>query len=311
MQSRRGRPVPSGAVGDRGAVHVQSPGDHPPAEDLPDAPGGREAAPSAADSQVALPAPATPGQLPPEQIPPDRPEAREPAVPPPPVPAELPKRKADPSRPSVPTSRPRWPGSAPATGSADRSSSPEPAGDSSPPEPSGAEPSRAEPSPPPLPPALFHPLWWQERPSPAEMGRPVGASSPSAEPGPPGPSPSDPPPGQPSWATVLVTTVRLWLQRRLAWTRRLWPAQARWRVVIAAGLVAVVFAAGAATVALSRSGRARQAAPPVAGAPTAAAALAGAAAVASALDSYCRLTAPPAPGGTSARDRPARGQDRR
>lgn len=50
-------------------------------------------------------------------------------------------------------------------------------------------------------------------------------------------------------------------------------------MVIAAGLVAVVFAAGAATVALSRSGRARQAAPPVAGAPTAAAALAVAAAV--------------------------------
>jgi glycosyltransferase involved in cell wall biosynthesis len=36
-----------------------------------------------------------------------------------------------------------------------------------------------------------------------------------------------------------------------------------------------------------------------------------AAAVASALDSYCQLTARPAPGGTSARDRPARGQDDR
>jgi hypothetical protein len=53
-------------------------------------------------------------------------------------------------------------------------------------------------------------------------------------------------------------------------------------VAIAIGLVAVVFAAGAATVALSRPGRARQAgpgAPPGAGAPTAAAALASAAAV--------------------------------
>ena len=72
---------------------------------------------------------------------------------------------------------------------------------------------------------------------------------------------------------MLVTTVRLWLRRRLAWTRRLWPARARWRAVIAAALVAAVFAAGAATVILSRPGRTGQA-----GAP-AAAALASAAAV--------------------------------
>jgi hypothetical protein len=46
----------------------------------------------------------------------------------------------------------------------------------------------------------------------------------------------------------LATTVRLWAQRRLG---RWWPAQARWRVVVVAALVAVVFAAGAVTVALS------------------------------------------------------------
>jgi hypothetical protein len=78
---------------------------------------------------------------------------------------------------------------------------------------------------------------------------------------------------------VLVTTVRLWLRRRLGWLRRLWPARARWRVVIAVALVAAVFVAGAATVVLSRPGRDRSAGRPGAGAPTAAAALAGAAAV--------------------------------
>jgi hypothetical protein len=77
---------------------------------------------------------------------------------------------------------------------------------------------------------------------------------------------------------VLATTVRLWLRRRLAWLRPLWPARARWRLVIAVALVTLVFAAGAATVVLSRPGRAKQAAPPGAGAPTAAAALASAAA---------------------------------
>jgi len=53
---------------------------------------------------------------------------------------------------------------------------------------------------------------------------------------------------------VLVTTVRLWAGRRLSRIRRLWPAQPRWRVVLAAALVAVVFVAGAATVELSRAG---------------------------------------------------------
>jgi hypothetical protein len=53
---------------------------------------------------------------------------------------------------------------------------------------------------------------------------------------------------EPSWGSVLVTTVQLWVQRRL---KRWWPAQARWRVVVVATLLAVIFVAGAATVALS------------------------------------------------------------
>jgi hypothetical protein len=53
---------------------------------------------------------------------------------------------------------------------------------------------------------------------------------------------------------VVVTTVRLWAGRRLGRVRRLWPARARWRVLLVAALVAVVFVAGAATVRLSRGG---------------------------------------------------------
>jgi hypothetical protein len=53
---------------------------------------------------------------------------------------------------------------------------------------------------------------------------------------------------EPSWGSVLVTTVRLWAQRRLG---RWWPRQARWRVVVVAVLVAVIFVAGAATAVLS------------------------------------------------------------
>jgi hypothetical protein len=54
---------------------------------------------------------------------------------------------------------------------------------------------------------------------------------------------------EPSWGTVIANTVRLWAQRR-----RLWPRRARWRVAAVAALLAVVFAAGAATIALSGSG---------------------------------------------------------
>jgi hypothetical protein len=59
---------------------------------------------------------------------------------------------------------------------------------------------------------------------------------------------------EPSWGTVLITTLRLWTRRRLGRIRRLWPARARWRVLLVAALVAVVFVAGAATVRLSRAG---------------------------------------------------------
>ena len=122
MQSRNGRPAPSGTVTDTGG-HVQSPDDHPAVEDPPEVPGSGEAGPSAADGQVSLPAPAAPGPPPP-----DRPRPHEPASPPPSIPAELPKRKADPSRPAVPTRRSR-----PAKGAEpEQSRRPEPPGESSP-----------------------------------------------------------------------------------------------------------------------------------------------------------------------------------
>jgi hypothetical protein len=221
MQSRNLRPAPSRSVTRRGTVHVESLGDHPPSECPREVPGAGEAGPAAADRQETPPAPATadsqvtaPAPAATGQLPPDQPRPPEPAAPPPPAPAELPKRKADPSRPSVPTSRTRWPGPTPAV-PRERPGRPEPAGDSSPHEPSSAGPSSAgpssaEPSSPPLPPELFHRLWWQERADPA------APSQPSPEPEQPGPSPSDPrPPAEPSRGAVLATRVRLWLQRRL------------------------------------------------------------------------------------------------
>jgi hypothetical protein len=54
---------------------------------------------------------------------------------------------------------------------------------------------------------------------------------------------------------VLTTTVRLWLRRRLSWTRRSRPGRARWLVLIVAGLVAAVLLAVAAPVVLSGPGR--------------------------------------------------------
>ena len=68
-------------------------------------------------------------------------------------------------------------------------------------------------------------------------------------PGPAATTPSRPPaaarPAEPSWATVLATTVRLWIQRRLA--------SPRWRVVFVLGLAAIVFAVAAIPLILSRS----------------------------------------------------------
>jgi hypothetical protein len=79
------------------------------------------------------------------------------------------------------------------------------------------------------------------QPMPPDPSRP--ASLPGAGPLPPPQQPRQ----QPSWPSVLATTVRLWVQRRL---RVLWPARAGWRVVVVIALVAVVFVAGAATVRL-------------------------------------------------------------
>jgi hypothetical protein len=72
---------------------------------------------------------------------------------------------------------------------------------------------------------------------------------------------------------VLATTVRLWLRRRLSWTRRPRPGRARWLALIVAGLVAAVLLAVAVTVMLSGPGR------PSTGQPGGAKAVAAAAAV--------------------------------
>lgn len=92
---------------------------------------------------------------------------------------------------------------------------------------------------------VMHVVSQESRPGGAE--RPGAAGQP-ARPAPP--QPSRPRRPEPSWATVLATTVRLWAQRRLRWIRRLWAAQPRWRVAATVMLVAVVFLAGAATAAL-------------------------------------------------------------
>jgi len=73
---------------------------------------------------------------------------------------------------------------------------------------------------------------------------------------------------------VLATTVRLWLRRRLSWTRRSRPGRARWLVLIVAGLVAVVLLAVAATVVLSGPGTPSAGQPGAAGKALAAAAAA-------------------------------------
>src|SRR6266566_3775975 len=110
---------------------------------------------------------------------------------------------------------------------------------------------------------------------PARRVSPACPPRPSPEPGNPGPPPlSQRPPAEPSWGAVLVTTVRLWLRRRLSWTRRSRPGRARWLVLIVAGLVAAVLLAVAATVLLSGPGR------PSAGPPGAAAKAVAAAAAA-------------------------------
>ncbi len=249
MQSRNGRPSPPGDTAGGAAVHAQPSDGELTSDNTPEPPGSGDGAPAADEIQVVLPA--GPGQLPP-----DRPRPPQPPGPPPPIPDELPRRHADPSRPVVPSRLSR-----------------RPAGQPTRPGPPG-EPGLPAPYVRPLPPELFHPLWWQERPGPASPPQP------SPEPGKPEPGKPEPPPlsqrplAEPSWATVLATTVRLWLRRRLSWTRRSRPGRARWLALTVAGLVAVVLLAVAATVVLSGPGR------PSAGQPGAAAKAVAAAAAA-------------------------------
>ena len=234
MQSRNGRPSRPGSTAGGGAVRAQPPGGKLASENPRQPPGSGDGGPAAGDLQVVLPAAAG-------QLPPDRPRPPEPPGPSPPVPGELPRRHADPSRPSVPSRLSRKPVPPPETG---------PPGQ---PEPPG----RPAPYVRPLPPELFRPLWWQERPALAGPPPPSPGRTRPDHPGKPEPSRPEPPPSgqrpaaEPSWGAVLATTVRLWLRRRLGWAQRARPGRARWLAVIVAGLVAVALLAGAATVVLS------------------------------------------------------------
>ena len=246
MPSRNGGPSRPGGTAGAGAVRAGRPDQALTSENPQQPPGTGDGGPAADDIQVVVPAAAG-------QLPPDRPRPPEPPGPPPPTPDELPKRRADASRPSVPSRR-SWP-----EGQVKRAGPP-------------GEPGLPAPYVRPLPPELFRPLWWQERPGQASRPPPSPGTS-QPEPGTPDPPPSGGrPPAEPSWGTVLATTVRLWLRRRLGWARRSRPGQARWLAVIVAGLVAVILLAGAATVVLS--GRARPGAGPAGAAQAVAAAAA-------------------------------------
>jgi hypothetical protein len=243
MQSRNGQPSRPGGTAGGAAVHAQPPNGQLTSENPQQPPGPGDGGPAADEIQVVLPA-AT------GQLPPDRPRPPEPPGPPPPIPDELPRRHADPSRPSVPSRLSRPPLAAPEAG----------------------PPGRPEPPAPcvrPLPPELFRPLWWQERPGPAGQPQPQPSPAPSQpepsqpEASQPGPRPSGQrPPAEPSWVSVLAATMRLWLRRRLGGVRRSRPARARWLVVLVAGLVAAAVLAATATTVLS--GRGGQGAGPAA-----------------------------------------------
>lgn len=72
----------------------------------------------------------------------------------------------------------------------------------------------------------------------------------------PAPQPSSPRAGpEASWGTVLATTVRLWLRRRLRRARQLWAARPAWRVAIGVALAAVVFVTGGVVVNCPGPGR--------------------------------------------------------
>jgi len=247
--------------------------------------GGTVSAPVPADSGV--PPPGGPGLA----EPPDRPRPREARGKPPPVSSELPKRTRDASRPSVPSRYAKRPVPAGGAGPAEPSSDPRPAEAPGPPQPE--PPAQQEPAGPSAggnkpsgagnkPSATGNkPSAAGNKPSAAGKQEPPGQPEPAGPPSAPGkpeppseprppasqswpPEPSDwsgepaaaavPRTREPSWGTVLITTLRLWTRRRLGRIRRLWPARARWRVLLLAALVAVVFVAGAATVRLSRVG---------------------------------------------------------
>jgi hypothetical protein len=255
MQSRNGRPSRPGDTAAAGAVRAQPPDGALASENPPQPPGTGDGGPAADHDQVILPE--DHGQLPPDRPrppeppgppPPDRPGPPEHPGPPPPRPGELPKRRADPSRPAVPSRRPRQPAGAPGAGPPGQHGQPGPAG----------QPGLPAPQVRPLPPELFRPLWWQERPDQASPPQP------SPEPGQPEAGKPDPGqaehsasarglPAEPSWGTVLATTVRL--RRRLSWMRRSRPDRPRRLVMIVAGLVAAALLAGAAAVALSGRGK--------------------------------------------------------
>jgi hypothetical protein len=120
-------------------------------------------------------------------------------------------------------------------------------------------PEAAEPAPQPAaPPAPAEP---RSPGAAAASGQPQGARPPGAgqatgQAGPAATKPGRPSsavqPAEPSWATVLATTVRLWIRRRLA--------SPRWRLVFVLVLVAVVFAAVAVPLILSRGNSGQQAA---------------------------------------------------
>jgi hypothetical protein len=241
MQSRNDGPSRPGSMAGGGAVHAQRPGGELTSGN-PQQPPGTGDGPAIGDIQIVPPAGLG-------QLAPDRPRPPDPPGLPPAIPDELPKRHADPSRPSVPSRRSRPPAPPPGAGPEGQPKRPGPPGG----------PGLPAPYIRPLPPELFRPLWWQERPDSAGPPQPSPEHS-KPDPSKPDPSKPEPPPSgqrpaaEPSWATVLATTVRLGLRRRLGWARRSRPGRARWLAVIVAGLVAVVLLAGAATVVLSGRG---------------------------------------------------------
>src|SRR5262249_60680908 len=106
-----------------------------------------------------------------------------------------------------------------------------------------ADPRHTPPPPPPTPPPPPRPPPPPPTPKPA---RQVPAPEPPPQPQPPKPPSAAEPSrraqvpepsrgSEPSWGTVLATSVRLWSRRRL---RRWWPTRARWRLAVLAAPVA-------------------------------------------------------------------------